>query len=160
MLFFARTQGWDAWQRRQRERLRQLNLTSSRDSPAPPPYEFTRRQKTRWGRLVDAIRHAALADGSEDCYRHIIFANYDDRYEFLPGNTKKRLLLQLQPNSTDLNPSEQRRKTLLSRKLHVLRTSTLTNWETTMMVLTNLVPARRQNWVGVKADLKQTCMAI
>jgi hypothetical protein len=31
----------------------------------------------------------------------------------------------------------------------------LTNWEATMMVLMNLVPARRQNWVEAKADLKQ-----
>jgi hypothetical protein len=28
MMFFARTQGWEAWQRRQREWLGQLNLTS------------------------------------------------------------------------------------------------------------------------------------
>ena len=28
MMFFARTQGWDAWQQRQRERLRQFNITS------------------------------------------------------------------------------------------------------------------------------------
>jgi hypothetical protein len=61
MMFFARTQGWEAWQRRQRERLGQLNLTSRRDRAAPPPYEFTRRQKKRWGRLVDAIRQASLS---------------------------------------------------------------------------------------------------